>query len=619
MAPSSSLTPRGKVKAADRLSQLPLELAFLVLTRLSYRGLTAMARVSHYWRELTFQQGGVLWYKLCRHHGFILFPLVQEQQPPIPAHNIHMDNVLHSRPGLGRALIQSQHRLSTNDGSNLSNDNSPQPAPVVPHASARLARGKFENWREYFETSMLLEREWIAGRPQIRELRGHENAVLCIKSLKRSNRIVSGDQLGHIRVWCSLTGRCLRILKKHLMGVSCLSVQGEFLLSGSWDSTVIVWRQLQSPPYLKPVKIMDLGEQVMAMDLDKDMNLAIGAVSGVVKIISIGTYSVLRTFHPGNIPNLCTAVALNQKTIEATVGAVYYTWDRHTGEPITCMTDSSVKDFSCMKIDKSKRVIFTGSQDAKVRIYSWGTKPILLRQYGGHSGGIRCLTLQDNMLLTGSGDKTVRIVFRERYAPSSVETAPESGSYREEGVVDGSPAPVSLIHPSNVNAIDSDCSMLVTGSDDGVIRIFDFGSDLWRPPSPSSPRLCGQASLVSAASPSCVLMKRPGGSKASVGNRRQTWGESALAVLTRARELQEEEDEESTDVSTSPTSPSSAGGVWMDVDEIYDKMIEWDMRPVSQGSSPKHTLNLALHMMAQSDPPTILLDSTLFPHRFGLQ
>jgi WD40 repeat protein len=174
---------------------------------------------------------------------------------------------------------------------------------------------------------------------------------------------------------------------------------------------VIVWRQVQSAPYLKAIKIIDLGEQVMCMDLDKDMNLAIGAVNGVVKIISIGNYSVLRTFH-GTTP-LCTAVTLNQTTIEATIGSMYYTWDRNTGEQMTCLADANVKDFSCMKIDKSKRVIFTGSQDGKVRIYSWGTKPILLRQYGGHSGGVRCLTLQDNMLLTGSGDKVCEIHGRD--------------------------------------------------------------------------------------------------------------------------------------------------------------------------------------------------------------
>lgn len=37
----------------------------------------------------------------------------------------------------------------------------------------------------------------------------------------------------------------------------------------------------------------------------------------------------------------------------------------------------------------------------------------------------------------------------------------------------------------------------------------------------------------------------------------------------------------------------------------------------SQGSTPKHTLNLALHMMATSDPPTVIIDSKSFPNRFA--
>lgn len=125
--------------------------------------------------------------------------------------------------------------------------------------------------------------------------------------------------------------------------------------------------------------------------------------------------------------------------------------------------------------------------------------------------------------------------------------------------------PVSLTHADTVSAVDADCSLLVTGSDDGTVRFFYFGDDLWHPLSSPSPRLCGQASLISLAAPRCVLMMRPGRTRVSVGNRRQTWGTCALAVLDRARSL---------------ATGDTHSVIWMTVDEIYQKMVEWDMQPV---------------------------------------
>lgn len=134
------------------------------------------------------------------------------------------------------------------------------------------------------------------------------------------------------------------------------------------------------------------------------------------------------------------------------------------------------------------------------------------------------------------------------------------------------PESVSLPHSASVNAIDSDVSMVVTGDDEGVVRIFDFGFDLWRPTVPSSPRLCGQASLVSSASPTCVLMAKPGRSNVSIGNRRQTWGTCALAVLVRVK---------STLNGSAPQDPESAiSSAWMNVDEIYQRMVAWELLPV---------------------------------------
>ncbi|KAI1310254.1 hypothetical protein EDD11_003839 [Mortierella claussenii] len=628
--PASASTAATPSTSKWHISQLPAELAFLILTHVPYRALAALSRVDRYWRQLTLQQDCLLWYKLCQRYRFLSPDTSSSTLNRITLHDAQQQH-----PGLARALQQSRRHMASRqtrqtsvststlkrhvptswmDQASLEKEGPSESAAMAIQAS-ELERGRVRNWKEYFVAMLMLEREWIEGKPLIKELHGHTEAVLSIRILPERDRIVSGDRLGHLTVWCALTGACLKTFKHHMMGISCLAVRDDILVSGSWDSTVIVWRQLQEAPYLRPLKIVDLGEQVMSMELTSDMELVIGAVTGMVKIISLKTFSSIDTFR-SPFPHLCTAVTLHRTKIEAAIGHNYYAWDRSSHAQVGFIGGAHFETISCMKVDTHKRLIFTGSQDSKVRVFSWESKPMLLRQYGGHRGGVRCMALQDSRIITGSSDKVCLITFRDRHETlfgfDAVSLEGSQGP-RDSLLEDAERVaePVALSHPANVNAVDADASIIVTGADDGLVRIFDFGHDLWRPPTPSSPRLCGQASLISSTSSTCVLMARPGRNKVSVGNRRQTWGTCALAVLTRARSISRR--------SIGHESADPAALVWMNVDEIYQRMMDWELQPVSQGSTPKHTLNLALHMMAKSDPPTILLDSTVSPHRFALK
>ncbi|KAF9927274.1 Kinesin-like protein kif21b [Linnemannia zychae] len=636
------------------ISDLPIEVAFLILAYLPYRALVSLSRVDHYWRRLTFHNNSALWYNLALKHGFL------PRCPPPPPHSTSdwttayrstacassqtilqnrwtLEDAIVKRPGMSRALAQSRKRLNLSidkiastavkpslssstltSSSPRSNTPTTTVKPQIPKICARLDRGEIETWRDYFEVSMILRREWISGKPATKELRGHEGAVICIKVLPGRDRVVTGDQLGYLKIWCAVTGTCLKSFKRHMMGVSCLSIHDDLLFSGSWDSTIIVWRQLQEAPYLKRVKVIDLGEQVTSMDLDRNLNLAIGTVGGLIMIVSTDDFSCLHTFRTA-YPEFCTAVSLTHNKVEAVIGFNYYAWDRSTATQIDVLADPRLKNITCIKVDRTEKVLLTGSKESKVRMFSWESKPMLLRQYGGHRDGVRCITFQDDMILTGSADKTAMVTFRGRHDFCRADLIPYDALPENQGslsdVSERVPESVSLPHSASVSAIDSDVSMIVTGDSEGVVRIFDFGFDLWRPAVPSSPRLCGQASLISSASPACVLMAKPGRSNVSIGNRRQTWGTSALAVLVRVKNLMNGSTVSEDKVDVNETGISSA---WMNVDEIYQRMADWELLPVSQGSTPKHTLNLALHMMAKSDPPTVLLDSSVSPHRFAL-
>ncbi|KAG0377438.1 hypothetical protein BGX24_006107 [Mortierella sp. AD032] len=599
---------------SNNISDLPIELAFLILAYLPYRSLVSLSLVDRYWRQLTFHNDSILWYNLASKHGFL--PRSPPPSAPTTTAAETSRSVLSSRwslvdalaqqQGLNRALTQSRNRLyppSNNLSTSSSTSNRKAATTAATRSSlpqsttqrpptysssaelrlcARLDRGEVETWRDYFETSLILRREWINGRPATKELKGHEAAVICVKVLPGRDRVITGDRLGFLKVWCAVTGECLKTYKRHMMGISSLSIQGDLLVSGSWDSTVVVWKLLKEAPYLKRVKVIDLGEQVMSMDLDSNLDLAIGTVGGLVMIISIETLSCLHTFQSPH-PHLCTAVSLGPNKVEAAIGLNYYAWDRTSTTQVGFFADPHLKNITCMKVDTNERVLLTGSQDSKVRMFSWESKPMLLRQYGGHRDGVRCITLQDDMIITGSTDKTAMVTFRGLHDFCRADLMSHDAMVGNEGslsdVSERVPESVSLPHSACVNAIDSDVSMVVTGDDEGVVRIFDFGFDLWRPAVPSSPRLCGQASLVSSASPTCVLMAKPGRSNVSIGNRRQTWGTSALAVLVRVKSILNGSSSFQ-DASASGTGDSGISSAWMNVDDIYQRMVDWELLPV---------------------------------------
>ncbi|KAF9326708.1 F-box/WD repeat-containing protein 7 [Podila minutissima] len=290
-----------KSKPVNLLSRLPTELAFVILYQIPYRSLTAMTRVDRYWRTLILQHDNSFWYRLCQKHGYLPSDPVLFSGHASGGHKvlIQLGEALQMRPGLTRALEQS----SKNFEARISSSSSPS-------LDARIDK-RINTWCRLFEISTILEAEWKVGKPTIKELRGHQDPVLCVKILPLWDRVVTGDRSGCLKIWCATTGACLRTFRQHRMGVSSLVFQKNILISGSW---------IQEAPYLKPQKIVDLGEQVSSMHLTERMELAFGTLSGRVKIISLKTVSSLGTFI-GPAGTYCNAVSLSESRLEAAFGS----------------------------------------------------------------------------------------------------------------------------------------------------------------------------------------------------------------------------------------------------------------------------------------------------------
>lgn len=70
-------------------------------------------------------------------------------------------------------------------------------------------------------------------------LTGHWGAVRCVQY--RGSLIVSGSYDCTVRVWCALSGSCLRILRDHTDRVYTLLFDGQCIISACLDTKIRVW------------------------------------------------------------------------------------------------------------------------------------------------------------------------------------------------------------------------------------------------------------------------------------------------------------------------------------------------------------------------------------------
>jgi WD40 repeat protein len=83
-------------------------------------------------------------------------------------------------------------------------------------------------------------------------------------------------------------------------------------------------------------------------------------------------------------------------------------WNAETGEVIHNKTESSGGAFLSAAFTPNARWIVTASEDCTARVYD-ATDLDVVHRFRGHLGPINCLAVSDELLVTGSADKTVKV------------------------------------------------------------------------------------------------------------------------------------------------------------------------------------------------------------------
>ena len=254
-------------------------------------------------------------------------------------------------------------------------------------------------------------RQTIAGNRMLlpdRELRGHTSWVKCLQF--DAECIVSGSYDSQLREWDIGTGRCLSIFKGHGTGVQhssggsprgsvvCLHANSQFVLSGSNDQTVRLWRRVQNR-----------GE---ILQMYRESNEEKSGGAGPPSIQVAEPLLVLEGHRQ-------TVRCLEFKgTVACTGGSdrVIRVWDLTTGAERAALGGNRTPGaahthrVSCLQMSECKNLIVSGSNDRTVRLWD-------LRQPNQHIGvvkeqgrAIRRLQFDPDMrkLITGGDEAMIQ-------------------------------------------------------------------------------------------------------------------------------------------------------------------------------------------------------------------
>lgn len=195
-------------------------------------------------------------------------------------------------------------------------------------------------------------------------LKGHTDYINCVTI--EENYVLSGSADKTIRKWDMSTCQCTGVFTGHTSLLNRIICTGDFIFSSSYDRTVRCWD-------------FDTGECIRVFS---------GHQRGVYPIIFIPAddedLSPEQFDWDGNKDLLITGSADHSaRSWSFETGKTLQIFKEHTG-PVTCMST-----------DPTGRILFTGSTDATVR--SWNIlKGERLKVFEGHQHAIICMVVSNN-------------------------------------------------------------------------------------------------------------------------------------------------------------------------------------------------------------------------------
>ncbi|KAL6072722.1 Lissencephaly-1 [Balamuthia mandrillaris] len=351
----------------DVLSELPTELALMVLSFLPPTTVALASLVCKHWRALSNEN--FLWRQLCRRYF-----------------------------GLKGRTNKAEHHHH------------------LPHGARKSTK---VNWKDNFRKQTITGRRMMAGQPvkersldHMYEQQPHDKPsknVYCLDVNRHC--VVSGGNNNLLRVWSLATGECMATLTGHHDFVWCLCLQENIVCSGSRDATIKVW-DVESAQCIKTLQPKGGERWIRCLKFSGNI-LASGAEDCKVNIwdLRTGQAEITLAGHEG----LISCLQLNDELLvsgSSRDGSLRF-WD------IRAVTSSS--SFSSRKTEdeslnwhnnknkkKGGEEVMEEPEDVMVVEGAASTKTSrCLRRVVLKHGAPNCLQFDERVLLSGNSDRSI--------------------------------------------------------------------------------------------------------------------------------------------------------------------------------------------------------------------
>ncbi|KAM0335013.1 hypothetical protein ACHAQA_000047 [Verticillium albo-atrum] len=270
------------------------------------------------------------------------------------------------------------------------------------------SQGRYKlNWKHVYTLRRRLEANWEQGkftnfqlpRPDHPE-EGHQE---CIYTLQfDANYLVSGSRDRTIRIWRMNTRRLVRApLKGHEGSVLCLQFDADpeedLIVSGSSDSNVILWR-FSTGEIIQRLKKAHT-ESVLNVKFDKRI-LVTCSKDKSIKIfnrrpLKYGDLGYPNGVHP--VPIRIRDNRFGNPTDDMPIIAPYTMIGRLDGHGAAV---------NAVQIHGSE--VVSASGDRNIKVWDWA-KQICSRTVIGHTKGIACVQYDGRRIVSGSSDNEVKV------------------------------------------------------------------------------------------------------------------------------------------------------------------------------------------------------------------
>ncbi|CZT25633.1 related to Cdc4 and related F-box and WD-40 proteins [Ramularia collo-cygni] len=440
----------------DPFSVLPNELCLRILTFIEdARTLARSSQVSRRWRELVSDD--MAWKSLCERHAYRR--MSDGQQSRSHHHGSGTGGASSQRPQhpygyfaqaqsptLMAGLSSSAPDLTRHMGLTTT---PPSMTPAQLRSPSRSNssrhgghRPKAISYRSHFKQRYQVETAWRhGGHVDTRQITPDQGVVTSLH-LTSTYIIVALDN-AKIHVF-DTSGRHLRCLQGHVMGVWAMVPCGDTLVSGGCDRDVRVWDLTTGMAvhmlrgHTSTVRCLKMSGTGLAISGSRDTTLRVWDVKkGVCKHVLVGHQASVR----------CLAIH-GDVCVSGSYDTTARVWSISEGR---CLRTLQGHFSQIYAIAFDGRRVATGSLDTSVRV--WDPRDgRCLAQLQGHTSLVGQLQLRGDTLVTGGSDGSVRV-----WSLKSMSAVHRLAA-----------------HDNSVTSLQFDESRIVSGGSDGRVKVWDL-------------------------------------------------------------------------------------------------------------------------------------------------